>query len=179
MREELTSPYGYFEDFAVGQRYRHARGATIGEVENSVISKLVMNTGQCHWNEHWSRVAPGRVVFGLVTGSVVFGLASQDVAEHAIAELGCTHLRFNAPVRHGETLFALTEVLDVSPSERADAGVVRFKHWGITHSDRVVFEGERTVLMKRRSAWVGGETPQNDGISARNPDDVIDPTEGD
>ena len=53
MTEELTSATGYFEDFAVGQRFRHARGATIGEVENAVISKLVMNTAQGHWNEHF------------------------------------------------------------------------------------------------------------------------------
>lgn len=154
MTEELTAPTGYFEDFKVGQRFRHWRGATVGEVENAALSKLVMNTAQGHWNEYWSSETPGRVVFGLVTGSIVFGLASEDVAEHAIAELGCDNLRFLAPVRHGDTLFALTEVLDVSDSERDDAGVVRFKHWGITHTDDVVFEGERTVLVKRRSAWL-------------------------
>ena len=37
--------------------------------------------------------------------------------------------------------------------QREDAGVVRFKHWGVTHDDRVVFEGERLVLVKRRSHW--------------------------
>ena len=52
-------------------------------------------------------------------------------------------------------LFAFTEVLDVAPSDRPDAGVVRFKHWGMTHDDRLVFEGERTVLVKRRSHWTG------------------------
>jgi len=156
VREELTAATGYFEDFTVGQRFRHARGATIGEVENSIISKLVMNTAQGHWNEHImmdGSTPSGRIVFGLVTGSVVFGLASQDAAEHAVAELGCTGLRFTAPVHHGDTLYALTEVLDVYPSDRADAGVVRFKHWGITQADRLVFEGERIVLLKRRSNW--------------------------
>lgn len=159
MREELTASSGYFEDFEVGQRFRHWRGATVGEVENTAISKLVMNTAQGHWNEYWSRETPGRVVFGLVTGSIVFGLASEDVAEHAIAELGCDNLRFTEPVSQGDTLFALTEVLDVSASERPDAGVVRFKHWGITHTDKVVFEGERRVLVKRRSAWVDDGPP--------------------
>jgi acyl dehydratase len=155
MFDELTSAIGYFEDFAVGQRFRHARGATIGEVENAVISKLVMNTAQGHWNEHFPAGDPapsGRVVFGLVTGSLVFGLASQDIAEHAIAELGCTGLRFTAPVRHGDTLYALTEVLEVRPAERG--GIVRVKHWGVTHDGRVVFEGERTLLLKRRADQV-------------------------
>ena len=94
-----------------------------------------------------------QVRVGLVTASMVFGLASQDVAEQALAELGCTALRFRAPVHHGDTLFAFTEVLDRSPADRPDAGIVRFKHWGVTHDERLVFEGERLVLLKRRSHW--------------------------
>ena len=153
----LTGPSNYFEDFVVGQKMRHARGATVDEVENNFISKQVMNTAQAHWNEHFMQAGPmgtGRLVFGLITGSMVFGLASQDVAENALAELGCTALRFRSPVHHGDTLYALTEVLAKDDSaERPDAGIVRFKHWGITHQDRLVFEGERVVLVKRRSHW--------------------------
>jgi acyl dehydratase len=144
----------WFEDFTVGQRIRHARGATVGEVENGLLSKLVMNTAQAHWNEHYLTGGPlgsGRVVFGLITASMVFGLASQDTAEQALAELGCTGLRFRAPVHHGDTLYAYTEVISKEAADRDDAGIVRFRHWGVSHEDRVVFEGERAVLVKRRS----------------------------
>ena len=154
----MTGDGGYFEDFVAGRRMRHARGATVGEVENNFISKQVMNTAQAHWNEHHltgGSLGSGRLVFGLVTASMVFGLASQDVAEQALVELGCGGLRFRAPVHHGDTLYAFTEVLEVTASDRPDAGVVRFKHWGMTHDDRLVFEGERTVLLKRRSHWAG------------------------
>lgn len=157
MIEHLTGPVGYFEDFQIGQRMRHGRGATIGEIENGLLSKLVMNTAQAHWNEHFLTGGPlgsGRLVFGLITGSVVFGLASQDVAEHAVAEIGCTGLRFKAPVHHGDTVYALTEVVAVEPADRSDAGLVTLQHWGVTHDDRVVFEGRRTILVKRRSDWV-------------------------
>ena len=153
----LTGSGNWFEDFAVGQRMRHARGATVGEVENQFVTKQVMNTAQAHWNEHHGWDTPlgsGRIVFGLVTGSMVIGLASQDTAENALAEVGLDGLRFLAPVHHGDTLFAFTEVLAVEDSaDHEDAGLVRFKHWGVTHDDRVVFEGERTVLIKRRSHW--------------------------
>jgi acyl dehydratase len=153
----LTSGDNFFEDFPVGRRLHHARGATVGDVENNLVTKQVMNTAQSHWNEYamvGSPLGEGRLVFGLVTGSLVFGLASQDTAENALAELGCTGLRFKAPVHLGDTLYAYTEVLAADPdAEREDAGVVRFKHWGVTHDDRVVFEGERTVLLKRRSHW--------------------------
>jgi acyl dehydratase len=40
--------------------------------------------------------------------------------------------------------------------DRADAGLVTFKHWGRNQHDDVVCELERTVLLKRRSHWVEG-----------------------
>jgi len=145
----------YFEDFVPGRRMRHARGTTIGEVENQLLTKLVMNTADAHYNEQKMQATPfgRRLVFGLVTGSIVIGLATQDTAENAIAELGLDRLMFRAPVFHGDTLTAYTEVLDVRDGERDDAGVVRFKHWGLKQDGTVVFEGEREVLVKRRSHW--------------------------
>jgi acyl dehydratase len=93
-------------------------------------------------------------VFGLITASVTIGLTSQDTAENALAEVGLDKLRFLAPVHQGDTLYAYTEVLEVRPApDRSDAGLVTFRHWGVTQDDRVVFEGERTVLVKRRDHW--------------------------
>ena len=143
----------YFEDFAPGQRMRHARGTTVGEVENQLVTKLVLNTADAHFNEHRMQGTPfgGRLVFGLVTGSIVIGLATQDTAENALAELALDKLRFRAPVFHGDTLYAYTEVLSVEATDRNDAGIVRFKHWGVKQDGTIVFEGERTVLVKRRT----------------------------
>ncbi len=151
----LTGQGNYFEDFVVGDRMRHARGTTLGEVENQLLTKLVMNTADAHFNEDkMARLPFGqRLVFGLVTGSIVIGLASQDTAENALAELRLDALRFRAPVFHGDTLYAFTEVLAKRDAEREDAGIVRFKHWGAKQDQTVVFEGEREVLVKRRSHW--------------------------
>ena len=153
----LTGEGTFFEDFPVGRKMRHARGATVDEVENNYLSKQVMNTAQAHWNEHALRdsaLGSGRVVFGLVTGSIVIGLSSQDTAENALAEVSLDKLRFLAPVHHGDTLYAYSEVIAAGPSpDHDDAGLVTFKHWGVTHDERLVFEGERTVLVKRRSHW--------------------------
>jgi acyl dehydratase len=153
----LTGTDNWFEDFTPGQRMRHARGATVGEVENNLVTKQVMNTAQGHWNDEVMQGSPmgeGRLVFGLVTASLVFGLASQDTAENALAELSCTGLRFTSPVHIGDTLYAYTEVLAVEDApDRSDAGVVRFRHWGALGDGRVVFEGQRMVLVKRKRDW--------------------------
>ena len=153
----LTGDGNHFEDFEVGRRMRHFRSATIDEVENNFISKQVMNTAQGHWNEEAMRGSPlgdGRLVFGLITGSMTVGLTSQDTAENALAELGLDRVRFTKPVHHGDTITAFSEVLAVEDSpDREDAGIVRFKHWGRNQHGDVVCELERTVLIKRRSHW--------------------------
>jgi acyl dehydratase len=148
----VTGGRNYFEDFTVGDRYRHARGTTVGEVENQLLTKLVMNTAHAHFNEHAMQSSPfgQRLVFGLVTASIVIGLATQDTAENAIAEVALDKLRFTAPVFHGDTLYAYTQVMATDDGGREDAGTVRFKHWGVKQDQSVVFEGERTVLIKRR-----------------------------
>jgi acyl dehydratase len=155
----LTGCDSYFEDFEVGAKMRHARGTTVGEVENQLLTKLVMNSADAHYNEQKMRNLPfgQRLVFGLVTGSIVIGLATQDTAENALAELRLDGLRFRAPVFYGDTLTAYTEVLETRDADRPDAGIVHFKHWGVKQDETIVFEGEREVLIKRRSHW--GEAP--------------------
>ncbi len=82
---------------------------------------------------------------------MVIGLAAQDTGEQVLEELGMDKIRLKAPVHHGDTLYAFTEVLEKTDTDRTDAGIVRFKHFGINQHDKLVFEGERTVLMKRRA----------------------------
>lgn len=137
---------------------RHARGKTIGELDNVLITNLVMNTAQGHFNEvsmQGTKVGQ-RLVFGGVTAAMVIGLASQDTAEQAIAELGLDKMRFRVPVLHGDTLFAYTEVISVQPAlDQPHAGEVHFRHWGVNQRDEVVFEGERRTLIRRRPPDAG------------------------
>jgi len=151
-----TSGNAYFEDFEVGAKMRHARRSTISEGESHILTKVMMNTADGHFNaEKMPKGSPfpSQLVFGLLTGSIVIGLATQDTAEQALAELSLDGLRFLSPVIPGDTLTAFTEVLAVREADRADAGIVRFKHWGTKQDETLVFEGEREVLVKRRSHW--------------------------
>lgn len=148
----LTGSDNYFEDFHVGGAYQHARGKTITEMDNVLITNLVMNTAEGHFNE--DRMAKGplkhRIVFGGITAAMVIGLAMQDTGENALRELSLNKIRFRTPVFHGDTLYAYSEVLETSDSERTDAGEVLFRHLGLNQHGRTVFEGERRVLIRRR-----------------------------
>ncbi|MCZ2110516.1 MAG: MaoC family dehydratase [Dehalococcoidia bacterium] len=154
--ERLTGNGNYFEDFHPGDVFEHARSKTMTEMDGVLITNLVMNTAQGHFNEHQMQGSPfgQRIVFGGVTASLVIGLAMQDTGENALAELSMDKVRFRTPVFHGDTITAFTEVLEVRDTGRADAGEVRFRHWGTKHDGKVVFEGERVALIKKRSYWV-------------------------
>jgi len=151
----LTGSDNYFEDFEVGAVFRHARGKTITPLENVLITNMVLNTAQGHFNEHqMSQSAFGHILsYGGVNFSMVLGLSSQDCCENALAELGLDNIRLSRPVTHGDTLYAYSEVLSKTDSDQADAGVVVFRHYGVNQRDELVAQVERKALIKRRSHW--------------------------
>ncbi|MDE0192208.1 MAG: MaoC family dehydratase [Gammaproteobacteria bacterium] len=153
----LTSADSYFENFEAGQTIRHARGKTVTELENVNITNMVMNTAQGHFNQDRMAKSPvGRILcYGGVSLSVVLGLASQDTVENALAELGLDKIRLRTMVFHGDTLYAYSRVLAKRESDREDAGIVVFKHWGVNQNRELVVEAERTALVKRKSHWLG------------------------
>src|SRR5207302_3579896 len=152
---EFTGRHNYFEDFQVGEVLKHARGKTVEPLEQVWITNVTMNTAEAHFNEHsmkgsnWGQ----RLGFGGVTISICLGLAAQDTAENALMELAMDKIRLKAPVLHGDTLYCYSEVLETTDAKQPDAGIVRFRHYGVNQDDKHVFEGERTVLIKRRSHW--------------------------
>jgi itaconyl-CoA hydratase len=152
---DLTGKDNYFEAFEVGQVIRHARGKTIEGLENVLITNLVMNTAQAHFNEDSMRNSPygGRLSYGGVNFSLAMGLAMQDTGENALAELGMDNIRLMNPVVHGDTLYAYSEVLKIEDADREDAGVVTFRHYGVNQDDKLVFQGDRRMLIKRASHW--------------------------
>jgi acyl dehydratase len=152
---DLTSTDNYYEDFQIGEVMRHCRGKTIEPLENVLITNMVMNSAAGHFDEVAMKdtVFKKRLQFGGVTASLVIGMASQDTSENSLAELSMTGVRFKAPVFHGDTLYAYTEVIEKKEADRGDAGEITFRHWGVNQDDVIVFEGVRRVLVKRRSHW--------------------------
>lgn len=148
----------YFEDFRVGQRFVHGRGRTVSELDNYLITLMTLNTAQAHFNREYAArlmggAFPERLVMGAVTMAVCIGLSSEDLSENAIADLGYTGVAFPNPVFHGDTLYAETEVLEVSDADRPDAGIVRCRVTGRNQDGKTVFVGERTFLVKKRAYW--------------------------
>jgi acyl dehydratase len=152
---KLTGANNYFEDFEVGAVIKHARGKTMTLLENVLITNMVMNTAQGHFNEHQMATSPfGHIIaYGGVNFSLVLGLACQDCCENALAELGLDNIRLSKPVTHGDTLYAYSEVLHKAEADQPDAGIVVFRHFGYNQHDEQVAQIDRKVLVKRKSHW--------------------------
>jgi acyl dehydratase len=145
----------YFEDLNVGDRFRHATGRTVTEMDNILFSALSLNTQPLHLNEDFAARTPygQRIVNGLFTLALVVGLSVSELTEGTIvANLGYDAVRHPAPVFHGDTLYAETEVLEKRESRsHPEAGLVRLKQTGRKPDGTVVVELERTVMFLKRA----------------------------
>jgi acyl dehydratase len=152
----VTRDDNYFEDFTVGDLLIHPRGRTLGESEHMMLTNLVLNTAELHFNQALTSAKPElyyggkRVVYGGIVLAFVVGLASEETSENAFAELGFDNGRHTAPVFAGDTLRAESTVLEKRAADRADAGIVKFKLIGKNQRDEIVLEIEREVLVRRR-----------------------------
>jgi acyl dehydratase len=152
--------YGrYLEEFEVGAVYRHWPAKTVTEGDDHLFCLLTMNHHPLHVNDLYaSQSQQGRnVVAGPLVYSLGFGMSVSDVSGKAIANLATEDLSHPAPVFHGDTLFAESEVLDLRASEsKPDRGVVKV-HTRIYKQDgTLVAEFKRTVLVPRRPDAIEG-----------------------
>jgi acyl dehydratase len=149
-------PYGrYFEEFEVGAVYKHWPAKTVTEADDHLFCLLTMNHHPLHINDVYAAQAQnGRnVVVGPYVYSLALGMSVSDISGKAIANLATEELSHPAPVFHGDTLFAETEVLEVKPSRsKPDRGMVKV-HTRVLNQDGVlVAQFKRLVLVPKRSA---------------------------
>ena len=76
------------------------------------------------------------IIYGGLVFAWLAGLASRDISENALWDLGYTEGYHTQPAYAGETVYAISRVLDVSPFEKGGsegfhAGVVTLQLIGI------------------------------------------------
>src|SRR3954471_11648226 len=124
-------PYGrYFEEFEVGAIYKHWPAKTVTEADDHLFCLLTMNHHPLHINDVSAAAShQGRnVVVGPYVYSLALGMSVSDISGKAIANLATQELSHPAPVFHGDTLFAETEVLERKASRsKPDRGTVRVR----------------------------------------------------
>ena len=148
--------YGrYLEEFVGVSIYKHWPAKTVTEADDHLFCLLTMNHHPLHINDVYaSQSQQGRnVVVGPLVYSLAVGMTVSDVSGKAIANLATEELSHPAPVFHGDTLFAESEVLDVRPSEsKPDRGVVKVHTIVYNQKNEKVASFKRAVLVPRRPA---------------------------
>jgi acyl dehydratase len=143
----------YFEDFVVGDRYRHPLGRTITDTDNIWMTLLTQNTSPLHFDHHYAaQTSFGRpLVDSTFTLALVTGQSVIDVSQHVFANLGWDEVRLPAPVFAGDTIYSESEVLSSRPSSsRPETGVVTVETIGFNQEGTIVITFRRTMLIYRR-----------------------------
>jgi acyl dehydratase len=141
----------WFEELRPGVLYRHSPGRTITEADNTLFSTMTMNPQALHLDAAFSaRTEFGeRLVNSLLTMAVLVGQSVAHLTQGTIvANLGFSEVEFPAPVRHGDTIYGETTVLDKRLSaSRPGQGIVTFRHVARNQHGDVVATVVRSTLM--------------------------------
>ena len=145
----------YFEEFQVGQIFKHAIHRTLTETDNVLFTAMTHNPARLHLDEEYCRTETEfgqRVVNSGFTLALMVGISVHDTTlGTTVANLGWDEVRFPAPLFHGDTIRVESEVLELRESKsRPQNGVVIFAHRAYNQKNELVAVCKRSGLMLRK-----------------------------
>jgi acyl dehydratase len=157
-------PFGrYYEDFEVGDVYKHWPGKTITEYDDHLFCMITMNHHPLHTDAYYAERSTQfgkNVVVGNLVYSLVLGMSVADVSGAAIANLEVETLQHKMPTFHGDTIYAETKVLEkVESKSKNDRGVVSVETRGFNQRGEEVCYFRRKVMVPKREAAKPRERP--------------------
>ena len=145
----------YFEEFSVGQVFKHPVRRTVTEMDNVLFSAMTHNPAALHLDEEYCREHTEfgqRIVNSAFTLGLLVGISvSETTLGTTVGNLGWDEVRFPKPVFHGDTLRVESQVVDIRPSQsRPHNGIVIFEHRGYNQRQELVASCKRSALMLRK-----------------------------
>lgn len=142
----------WFEQLEPGLVIPHAIRRTITESDNVFFTSVTMNPAWLHLDfdyaaHHTEFGKP--LVNSMLTLAMLVGISVHETTlGTTVANLGFKDITFPAPMFHGDTLHAETEVLAARPSKsRPNQGIVTFEHRGYNQHDALTVKAVRDALM--------------------------------
>ena len=162
-------PFGrYFEQFEVGDIYKHWPGKTITEAEDHLFCMITMNHHPLHtnaWFAEHETVQHKNVVVGNLVYSLVLGMSVPDVSGSAIANLEVETLIHRFPTFHGDTIYAETRVLEkILSTSKPDRGIVLVETKGFNQDGQEVCYFRRKVMVWKSEFAPGRRRPYRDDV---------------
>lgn len=145
----------YYEEFEVGQVFKHAITRTVTEMDNVLFTALTHNPAKLHLDEEYCKNETEfgtRIVNSGFTLSLMVGISvGETTLGTTVANLGWDEVRFPAPVLHGDTIRVESEVKELRDSKsRPQNGIVMFEHRAYNQRDELVAICKRSGLMLRK-----------------------------
>lgn len=145
----------YFEEFTVGQVFRHALRRTVTETDNLLFSAMTHNPAALHLDEEYCRENSEfgtRIVNSCFTLGLMVGISVGDTTlGTTVANLGWDEVRFPKPLFHGDTVHVESEVAEIRESKsRPQNGIIVFIHRAFNQKDELVAQCKRSALMIRK-----------------------------
>jgi acyl dehydratase len=149
-------PFGrMFEDFEVGDVYKHWPGKTITEADDHLFCMITMNHHPLHtdaWFAETQTQFKKNVVVGNLIYSLALGMSVPDVSGACIANLEVETLLHKLPTFHGDTIYAETRVLDKKEStSKEDRGIVTVETFAYNQRGEEVCYFRRKVMVYKRA----------------------------
>ena len=143
----------YFEQFEVGQTFRHDVRRTVTETDNVLFSAMTHNPAAIHLDAEYAKTTEfGKPLMNSVfTLGLMVGISVSDTTlGTTVGNLGWDEVRFPKPVFAGDTLHVESVVLEKRDSKsRPRNGVVVFQHSAFNQRNEMVAVCKRVALMHR------------------------------
>ena len=132
------------EDLEIGMRRNLRKQVTDRDIE--LFSEISTDRNPVHLDDDYARdtIFEGRIAHGMLTAGLISAVIGEQLPGHGTVYLGQT-LKFMAPVRPGDVVFAEVAVTAIDHSRRR---VTLDCHCAV--GDTVVRKGEAVVLAPSR-----------------------------
>ena len=145
--------YGrYLEEYVPGQLFVHPRGFSFNEGNIDFFARTYMQCNPLYLDREFAQAHghPALPASPQMVFNVILSLGVQNDSEKVIANLGYYNARFLRPVYAGDSIRAMTLVVDRKERGEGKPGIVTIRTLGLNQHQQVVLQYERKLMVAYR-----------------------------
>jgi len=156
-----TDTGNFFEDFRIGQAFRHATPRTLGEADAALKIALYGSRFAVNSSDEFARALglPCAPLDDMLVFHVVIAKTVPDISYNAVANLGYAEFRWGALVFPGDTLAVRSTVLGLRENSNRASGVVWVRSIGVNQRAEMVLDYVRWVMVNKRDPKAPAAAP--------------------
>lgn len=147
-----TNAGRFFEDYTLGEVINHAVPRTVKDGERALYHMLYPARHALHSSDAFAQSCglPSSPLDDMIAFHIVFGKTVPDISLNALANLGYAECRWILPVRPGDTIQSLSEVIGLKQNSNGKSGVLYVRTTGTNQNGAVVMQFVRWVMVRKR-----------------------------